>query len=203
MENRGAWSAAGGVLLTLGGGGAIAWLIAANTKGTGLTKWPVIPLAAVGLIGVYVIVAPLRHWWPWTVPALGIEARIGGRFGGDIDRQGTVVGATLGLTRVALVNLNPDQGVTLTLRVWVRLRPGATMGREVPVLIEEPAMPIDVPAGESRTVDLVCQWPLLTEREADTEGDPISLEVHEHHSGKRSRGPATPGTRWLSREHEV
>jgi len=65
-DHRSAWSGAAGVVATLAGGGAIAWLVAASTKGTELPTWPVFPFAAVAVVGLYGVLAPLRSWWPWS-----------------------------------------------------------------------------------------------------------------------------------------
>jgi hypothetical protein len=83
-EQRGAWSAAGGAVMALAGGGGIAWVIAASTKGTGLPRWPVIPFALVGFVGLYVLLAPLRGWRPWTARDGALAADGQALFGIDL-----------------------------------------------------------------------------------------------------------------------
>jgi hypothetical protein len=65
-EHRGAWSAAGAAVMTLSGGGAVAWAIASSAKHSELSFWPVIPFALVALVGLHGMLAPLCGWPPWT-----------------------------------------------------------------------------------------------------------------------------------------
>jgi hypothetical protein len=75
MDEHGvAWSAVGGVVATLFGGGAIAWVIAASMNNSGLAGWPAIPLGVAGAIGLYGLIAPLRGWRPWAGDASPVTA---------------------------------------------------------------------------------------------------------------------------------
>jgi hypothetical protein len=65
-DHRGAWSAAGAAVMTLAGGGTVAWAIASTAKDSGLPSWPIIPFAVAALAGVYGMLAPLCGWPPWS-----------------------------------------------------------------------------------------------------------------------------------------
>ncbi len=54
--------------MTVAGGGAIVWWIAAAQSHGGIAQWPVFVFAVVAVIGLYMMVAPLKRWWPWLAP---------------------------------------------------------------------------------------------------------------------------------------
>jgi hypothetical protein len=68
-EHRGYWSAVGVGVMALGFGGLVAWKIAVSTSSS--VPKPAIPalwavvLLVVGFVGLYGMLAPLLHWWPW------------------------------------------------------------------------------------------------------------------------------------------
>lgn len=64
-EHRGAWSAAGAAVMTLAGGGAIAWGLAASPAQSGIPQWPLFVFAVIAAVGFYGVLAPLLRWWPW------------------------------------------------------------------------------------------------------------------------------------------
>jgi hypothetical protein len=65
-DRRGSWSTVGGVVAGIAATGGVAWLIAGNTKGTGIHVFPALWMfIAVVVVGLYVMLAPLREWWPW------------------------------------------------------------------------------------------------------------------------------------------
>lgn len=64
-EDKAAWSAVGGVVTAITGGGAIAWGVAAASNHSGLPVWPVYPFGAFVIAGLYIALAPLLHRWPW------------------------------------------------------------------------------------------------------------------------------------------
>jgi hypothetical protein len=64
-KDRAAWSAAGGVVMAVAASGAIAWLLAVEPSSSNEPTWPVYGFAAVAVIGLYGMLAPLLRWWPW------------------------------------------------------------------------------------------------------------------------------------------
>lgn len=71
-DDRGAWSAVGGILVTLFGGGGFALWIAAHDSGSDIPTWPLWPAAILALIGLYILLAPLlglKGWPSTTAPA--------------------------------------------------------------------------------------------------------------------------------------
>lgn len=84
-DDRAAWSAVGGVVTATGAGGAVAWLLAVQPSSPDVPKWPVYAFAAVAVVGLYGMLAPLLCRWPWreppkTRPALHISAGLGPEF---------------------------------------------------------------------------------------------------------------------------
>src|ERR1039458_2611162 len=65
MDNRTAWSAAGGVVTAVCGTNAVAWASAASASKLGLPSWPAIAFGAIAVIGVYGTIAPLARIWPF------------------------------------------------------------------------------------------------------------------------------------------
>lgn len=65
QEHKTEWSAVGGVITTLAGGGTYAWGIAATPAHSGLEIWPVFVLGAVAVVGAYLMLAPLVRLPPW------------------------------------------------------------------------------------------------------------------------------------------
>ncbi len=49
-----------------GVGAAVAWLVAASEKNSALPSWPVVPFAALAVMGLYGMLAPLLRGWPWN-----------------------------------------------------------------------------------------------------------------------------------------
>ena len=74
-DHRGAGSAVGAAIMTLAGGGAVAWLLAAATPGNHLPGWPVWPLVIVAFVGGYVMVRSSGRWSPWRVTVTQISPR--------------------------------------------------------------------------------------------------------------------------------
>jgi hypothetical protein len=64
-EDKAAWSTAGGVVMTTAAGGAIGWLAIAEPTSSHEPLWPVFAFGVVAVMGLYGMLAPLLHWWPW------------------------------------------------------------------------------------------------------------------------------------------
>jgi hypothetical protein len=65
QEHKTEWSAAGGAITAVAGGGAIAWWVAASPSHSGLVHWPAFVLLGIAIAGLYLIVAPLIALPPW------------------------------------------------------------------------------------------------------------------------------------------
>jgi hypothetical protein len=70
-DDKGAWSAVGIALMTAGTSGAIAWLAITDPASSHEPLWPVFALAALAVIGIYGMLAPLVHLWPWRRDGTG------------------------------------------------------------------------------------------------------------------------------------
>jgi len=70
VNNRAAWSAAGGVVVVVSVPTAAAWAVGASTANSPLPGWPVYVLGFIGLCGLYVVFAPLSRLWPFRRLAL-------------------------------------------------------------------------------------------------------------------------------------
>jgi hypothetical protein len=68
VENRTAWSAAGGTVMTVAAGAAITVWLAAAPAHSGVSSWPAYVFSVVALGGAYLLVAPLIRWWPFRGP---------------------------------------------------------------------------------------------------------------------------------------
>lgn len=66
MDERTAWSAIGGVLLTASAPNMAAWLVAATTKGSALPIWPAYIFGGLSLCGLYILIAAMARWWPFS-----------------------------------------------------------------------------------------------------------------------------------------
>jgi hypothetical protein len=65
-DDRTAWSAVGGVVLVLFGGGAVAWWLAAEDQASGIPRWPAYVFLILALGGLYVLIAPLLGLPGWS-----------------------------------------------------------------------------------------------------------------------------------------
>ena len=70
MDNRGAWSTAGGVVALVGVPAAAGWAVGASAEHSPLPVWPTYVLGFIGLCGLYVVFAPLLRLWPFRKLAL-------------------------------------------------------------------------------------------------------------------------------------
>jgi hypothetical protein len=64
MDQRTAWSGAGGVIAATSGTNAVAWAVGATAPNSPLPLWPAIMLFAVAAAGVYLLIAALARLWP-------------------------------------------------------------------------------------------------------------------------------------------
>jgi hypothetical protein len=71
MDQRTAWSAAGGVVTATCGTNAAAWAVGALATKSPLPAWPAIVFGTIALIGVYITVAALAGWWPLARVSMG------------------------------------------------------------------------------------------------------------------------------------
>jgi mono/diheme cytochrome c family protein len=103
-EHTAAWSAVGGVVTITA---TSATLTLAREPATAhVSSWLVYACGALALLGIYLMIAPLAHWWPWSS---GVKpAREDGRSGGGGQRRarlagGLLVAASIAAALVALV----------------------------------------------------------------------------------------------------
>lgn len=95
QEDKGAWSALGGVLTVVMGTGAIAWAVAAAPAHSDLPALPAYVLGGLALVSLYFALTPLLGWPPWPrredpLPPAGIAAGDAIRAGGDIEADGPI-----------------------------------------------------------------------------------------------------------------
>jgi hypothetical protein len=64
MDQRTAWSAAGGVVTATCGTNAAAWAVGAASSGSPLPSWPAFIFGAIALVGLYVTFAAILRIWP-------------------------------------------------------------------------------------------------------------------------------------------
>jgi hypothetical protein len=64
MDQRTAWSGAGGVIAATSGTSAVAWAVGATAERSPLPAWPAIMFGVVALAGLYLVVAGLIRLWP-------------------------------------------------------------------------------------------------------------------------------------------
>jgi hypothetical protein len=64
MDQRMAWSGAGGVIAATSGTNAVAWAIGAASANSPLPSWPAFMFGIAALVGVYLLVAALGRLWP-------------------------------------------------------------------------------------------------------------------------------------------
>jgi hypothetical protein len=60
------WNVAGAAVATVFGTTAFAWALAIAPSSSTTPEWPVWPLAFFGLVGVYMLFAPILRAWPWN-----------------------------------------------------------------------------------------------------------------------------------------
>ena len=72
-ESHTAWSAAGGVVLTVAATAAITVSVAAAPANSGISTWPVYVFGLVAVAGLYLLVAPLARWWPFAAPGAAAQ----------------------------------------------------------------------------------------------------------------------------------
>jgi hypothetical protein len=65
VDNRAAWSAAGGIVTVVSAPNAVAWGVAAANSSTPLPAWPAYVFAVLALAGLYLACAPLARVWPF------------------------------------------------------------------------------------------------------------------------------------------
>jgi hypothetical protein len=73
VDNRGAWSTAGGVLFGASLGSAVTLAVAAAPARSGVASWPAYVFGGIALLGLYLLVAPLARSWPFARPGSAAE----------------------------------------------------------------------------------------------------------------------------------
>lgn len=66
MDQRQAWSAAGGIVAVLAGTNAVAWAVGTSAPASPLPVWPAIAFAFMAVLGVYVLLSALVRWRPFN-----------------------------------------------------------------------------------------------------------------------------------------
>jgi hypothetical protein len=104
-KHTAAWSAVGGVVTIAASSATLT--LAREPATAHVSSWLVYACGALTLIGIYLMIAPLAHWWPWSS---GVKpARDNRRPGGGSQRHARLTGGLLVAASIAaaLVALAP------------------------------------------------------------------------------------------------